>query len=339
MRARVIRRSGEELLGMIEELLELVKFDAGQVRLQPVEVDLRQFLESLAGIVKVKAEHRGLSFEAEFADDLPATVKLDDKRLRQVLLKLLDDLMKSMSHGCVKLRALCPTAGRLRVEGADQAAAVRQRDREHRDRAGATVIAREDGAVSGAMHEAQQASAAYGGLGVPINRRLVELMGGDIGVESGSHGCGFWLELDVPFTDKQPEPIGTEPMTDAPVHEQRALAPSAPNATSPTPPGQGAAAMLTPPPEQVKELYRLAMIGNMRTIREHVVLLAEQDARLATFAQHVAALAERFESRAIVELIRGLQERDPGQGEPGVSEEAPRPPGAYSDGAAGEEAT
>lgn len=185
------------------------------------------------------------------------------------------------------------------------------------------------------MDEAPGSWAGCTGMGVPVNRRLVELMGGDIGVDSGPAGCGFWIELGIPAADGQPKASDAVPQNEG--ESARVPDGRAHNAEAFARPLESETPMHMPLPEQVEELYRLSMIGNMRAIREHALGLAEQDAGLVTFAWHIATLAEHFESRAIVELMRGLQERPQGPEGTGVSEEAARTPGAYSGGAVGEE--
>ena len=68
------------------------------------------------------------------------------------------------------------------------------------------------------------------------------------------------------------------------------------------------AMLVAPPPEEVEQLYRLARIGNMRSIRQRAEELAAQDPRYALFAERIELLASRFQSRAIVELIARYRE-------------------------------
>jgi CheY-like chemotaxis protein len=77
---------------------------------------------------------------------------------------------------------------------------------------------------------------------------------------------------------------------------------------TPAQPGMPTGPMVVPPPAEVETLYKLARIGNMRSIRVHADKLAAQDARYSFFAQRLSLLASRFQSRAIMELIEQYRE-------------------------------
>jgi signal transduction histidine kinase/CheY-like chemotaxis protein len=189
-----IRESGEHLLTLINDLLDLSKIEAGRLDLYAEPADLPLFLRIVADIITVKAQEKGLSFEYEFAPDLPSAIVMDEKRLRQILLNLLGNAVKFTEHGQVTLRVrrLSETDAtvRLRFEiqdtgvgiGADQLELIFRPF----EQAGST----------------QQRSGGSG-LGLAISRQLVRMMGNDIHVESQlGQGSLFWFELVVPITGR-----------------------------------------------------------------------------------------------------------------------------------------
>jgi len=101
-----IHESGQHLLTLINDILDLARVEAGKMSLHPAAVNLGMFLHVVANIMRVKAEEKGLAFSYELAPGLPATVTIDETRLRQVLLNLLGNAVKFTDGGGVSLRVL-----------------------------------------------------------------------------------------------------------------------------------------------------------------------------------------------------------------------------------------
>ena len=197
-----ILSSGEHLLALIDDILDLAQIDAGKLVLAPSLTRMSTQLESVTDIVRVKAEEKGIEFHYETAG-LPTIVMVDAKRLRQVLLNLLSNAVKFTDVGQVSLRV-------LRVPSIDDS--------------GATVRLRfevEDSGI-GMSHEhigrlfqpfEQLAEAprrdSGSGLGLAISQQLVALMGGEIEVQSQlGQGSLFKFDLEVP--------VASKPAADAP---------------------------------------------------------------------------------------------------------------------------
>src|SRR5205085_4713429 len=100
-----IQHSGEHLLTLIDDVLDLAKVEAGKVDLYPEPVDLREFLLRIADIMHVRAQDKDLQFVFDVPEDVPRTVCVDAKRLRQVLFNLLSNAVKFTDHGAVTLWA------------------------------------------------------------------------------------------------------------------------------------------------------------------------------------------------------------------------------------------
>jgi PAS domain S-box-containing protein len=188
---KIIRESGQHLLALINDILDLAHIDAAKVELNPTDVALPAFLAVVADIVRVKAEEKSLLFVERFAPDLPCSVRADEKRLRQVLLNLLSNAVKFTDSGEVVLAVtagnLTPTSVRLRCEVRDSGIGMTaaQRARLFKPFEQVSEVGRRDGGS---------------GLGLAISRELVRLMGGDIEVSTeAGHGSRFWFEVDLPL--------------------------------------------------------------------------------------------------------------------------------------------
>ncbi|MBW8778906.1 MAG: response regulator, partial [Burkholderiales bacterium] len=188
---KIIRESGQHLLTLINDILDLARIDAAKVELNPADIALGTFLAVVADIVRVKAEEKSLLFVEQFAPDLPPSVHADEKRLRQVLLNLLSNAVKFTDRGEVVL-AVSATAR--------NAASVTLRF-EVRD-SGIGMTESQTARLFKPFEQVGDAHRREGGtgLGLAISRELVRLMGSDVHVAS-SPGAGsrFWFELALPL--------------------------------------------------------------------------------------------------------------------------------------------
>ena len=182
-----IQQSGEHLFTLINDVLDLAKIEAGKLELLPAEIALPRFLRTIADIIRVKAEQKCLEFVCEGFADLPAGVLGDEKRLRQVVLNLLDNAVKFTERGRVILRVGLLPNSLLRFEVEDSGAGIAAEYLE--------TIFRPFEQVGDPMHRPGGT-----GLGLAISRQLVRMMGGDIFVETRSgHGSRFWFDLNLPI--------------------------------------------------------------------------------------------------------------------------------------------
>ena len=182
----VIRQSGEHLLTLINDILDLAKIEAGKLELYPGEIRLDKFLRTIAGMIGVRAERKLLAFTCDTAPDLPACIHADEKRLRQVLLNLLANAVKFTERGQITLRVKFTPPGRLRFEVEDTGVGIDPARRE---------------AIFQPFEQAGELPQRIGGagLGLAISRQFVQLMGGDIAVDSRpGEGSTFSFELQVP---------------------------------------------------------------------------------------------------------------------------------------------
>jgi signal transduction histidine kinase/DNA-binding NarL/FixJ family response regulator len=100
----IVQQSGEHLLTLVNDILDLSKIEAGKMELSPTQVHLPVFLDDIASIIRVRVEAKDLGFTFQAMGDLPIWVKADETRLRQILLNLLDNAIKFTEAGQVTLR-------------------------------------------------------------------------------------------------------------------------------------------------------------------------------------------------------------------------------------------
>ena len=414
-----IQQSGEHLLMLINDILDLSRIEAGKLELFLDVVDLRTFLQGLTDTMAIKAEEKGLIFTLDAEPDLPPAVQVDDKRLRQVLLNLLDNAVKFTDHGGVGLRVCRLDDGqaiaRLRFEVQDT---------------GVGIAPEQLDAIFLPFEQVGDPQRRFGGtgLGLAITRQLVRRMGSEVRIDSEpGRGSRFWFDVALHAAASPPLPAPPAPRiigydgerrrvlvvddvsgnraviadllgslgfdvleadqgeaalkiieTDPPDlvlmdilmpvmdglaatlrlrampayaklpiimlsagasepereksvqvgadvflvkpidfgellrHIGRLLGLAWRHAAPPMParvePEADATAMVAPPPDEMEQLFRLARIGNMRSIRERAEQLAAMDPRYAPFAERLELLASRFQSRAILELIAHYRE-------------------------------
>ena len=190
----VIQHSGEHLLTLINDILDLAKIEAGKMELSLAGFQLAKFVQILVEIVGVKAAQKGLDFVCDMAPDLPQWIRADEKRLRQVLLNLLSNAVKFTDRGQVVLRVRSSPPDRLRFEVQDS---------------GVGIAAHQLESIFQPFEQAGDVQRRLGGtgLGLPISRQYVRLMGGDIQVESRlGQGSTFWFELQMQVVQTETAP-------------------------------------------------------------------------------------------------------------------------------------
>ncbi|WP_280151608.1 ATP-binding protein [Piscinibacter sp. XHJ-5] len=199
---RIIEESGQHLLTLINDILDWARMDVGRMELFPGDTPLADFLGVVSEIVQVKADEKNLLFVQDFAPDLPATVQVDEKRLRQVLLNLLSNAVRFTDAGQVTLRVRRLALPRWQNRAQPQDNTVRLRF-EVEDTGIGMTQAQADKLFQPFEQVAEKPRREGGtGLGLAISRQLVHLMGGDIGLRTQpDHGSCFWFELVLPASD------------------------------------------------------------------------------------------------------------------------------------------
>jgi signal transduction histidine kinase len=187
---QIFRRAGDNLLHLVNDILDLSKVEASQLELERTGFSLSDLLEKVREMVAVRAHEKGLALVCEIAPEVPRDLIGDPTRLRQVLLNLLGNALKFTESGEVALRvtpdADASASSVLRFTISDT---------------GIGIPDEKLGAVFERFTQADSSTTRrYGGsgLGLTISKRLVELMGGRISVESGD-GKGSVFYFTVPL--------------------------------------------------------------------------------------------------------------------------------------------
>ena len=193
-----IRNCGDALLGIIDDILSFSKLESGMVEIEQVPFGLARLVNAAVRVSLGAAQAKGLELTFELRPELPAFVRGDEKRLRQVLLNLLSNAVKFTPRGSVRLRVRGSEADgepRLRFEVVD------------------TGIGIPESAKDRLFKEFSQADASINrrfggtGLGLAISKRLIEAMGGAIGVVSTpGAGSTFWFEIPLQVAEPTAEP-------------------------------------------------------------------------------------------------------------------------------------
>jgi signal transduction histidine kinase/DNA-binding response OmpR family regulator len=184
----IINRSGEHLLGLINDVLDVAKIEAGRSELEIAPCDLGGLLKDVTDMIWPRASEKGLTLRVETP---PSTlfIRTDPARLRQVLINLLDNAVKFTDHGSVTLRVKASPA----PDGRALALTFEVED------TGEGIPAGDEASIFDAFVQAGAAKRQEGtGLGLTISRQIIGLMGGTIRVESTpGRGSRFVTEIVV----------------------------------------------------------------------------------------------------------------------------------------------
>ena len=271
----VVERSGEHLLMLINDLLDLAKIEAGRLDISASLFDLPQLVKHAADIASVRAHQSGLAFAYRVAEDVPAQVRGDERAIRQVLFNLLGNAVKFTERGKVEFRVSVVNANagstRVRFEIEDTGSGIDcddlQRIFEPFDRGAA------DSRVEGT------------GLGLSITKRLVAAMGGALNVVSEQgKGSTFSVELDLGVPADVLHSIATasaDPHRINGVHVDGSVA---------------------------TELYDLAMKGDVTELLSRVESAAQRDTGGAPLYEEVRRLARKYDMKGVRRVLQRVHE-------------------------------
>ncbi|NEO92083.1 MAG: response regulator [Moorea sp. SIO3G5] len=210
----IIEQSGNHLLTLINDILDLSKIEARKMELYPSDLHFQTFIESVVAIIRMRALEKDILFKYDPVGDLPNGIQADQKRLRQILINLLGNAVKFTDHGQVTLRVSLIeqqhtasiittsiiTTSVIRFEVIDSGVGMSPEQLE-------TIFQPFE-----QVGDTQRRSAGTG-LGLAISKQLVELMGGQLMVTSElGKGSTFWFDIPFPIvktvTNAKPEIVG-----------------------------------------------------------------------------------------------------------------------------------
>jgi PAS domain S-box-containing protein len=191
---QIIHRNGEHLLGLINDILDLSKVEAGKMRVERVPCSPVQIVEEAVSLTRVRAIEKGLTLDVRYEFPLPETILSDPARVRQILVNLVGNAVKFTSHGRVEIVVRCTTD----VQAGQAVLAFDVKD------TGIGMTPEQIGRLFQPFAQADSCTTRqYGGtgLGLAISKRLAEALGGDIHVVSRP-GEGstftFTMEAELP---------------------------------------------------------------------------------------------------------------------------------------------
>ncbi|HEY9607580.1 MAG TPA: AAA family ATPase [Allocoleopsis sp.] len=217
----IITRSGEHLLTLINQVLDLSKIEAGRTTLNETSFDLHRLLDDLEDMFQLKAEDKGLQLLFERTPDVPQFVRTDEVKLRQVLINLLNNAIKFTCEGGVSVRVRSVISNGEDSSNYQLPITNYQLQFEVED-SGAGIAKEELDSLFEAFMQTRtgQQSSEGTGLGLPIARSFVQLMGGEMTVSSQvGHGSLFKFDITVSVVEtaqsKSQQPtrrvVGLEP--------------------------------------------------------------------------------------------------------------------------------
>lgn len=199
----IFQSSGEMLLSIINDVLDLSKIEAGEISLEKAVIDMNEFVDRTREIVAGRAVQKGLDFSIEVDSDVPTQLIGDPIRLRQVLVNLIDNGVKFTENGSIRL-VIAPTEkeqpGSLTFKVIDTGIGIPTSVQEQ-------IFRRFTQADASTTRE-------YGGtgLGLSICRRLVDIMGGTIKLDSTlGQGATFYFSIDFDLPEKHETTVGSRP--------------------------------------------------------------------------------------------------------------------------------
>ena len=181
----IINRSGEHLLALINDVLEMAKIEAGRITLEVAPFDLGEMVRDVADMMRLRAEKKGLRLLLDQSCDFPRHILGDEARLRQILVNLVDNAVKFTVTGGIAIRLGLKQNKRqhLLIEVEDSGTGISPEDQQR--------------IFSPFVQLAEAAKKKGTGIGLTITKQFVELMGGRIAVDS-TPGKGSLFRVDVP---------------------------------------------------------------------------------------------------------------------------------------------
>ena len=186
----IISNSGENLLSLINNVLDISKIEADHMVKENADINLVQFLREIEALMSVKVEDKGLNFDLEISPDLPQAIIVDPGKLRQILTNLIANAVKYTEKGQLSLKVNVvkkesPGLVRLRFEMVDSGIGISEKDQRS--------------IFSPFQQSGSQPATENGtGLGLAICKQFVELLDGNIGVVSNlGMGSVFYFEIPV----------------------------------------------------------------------------------------------------------------------------------------------
>lgn len=189
---RVIHRCGEHLLALIEDILDLSKIEARKMELKPTEFDFAEFIHGVTAICRIRASQKGIAFNCEYLTSIPKAIAADEKKLRQILINLIGNAIKFTEVGGVTFK--------IYAQNKTEITTTNVKIRFQIEDTGIGIATDEFSKIFSPFEQVgnTRRHTEGTGLGLAISHQLVEIMGGELNVESTlGQGSIFWFELEL----------------------------------------------------------------------------------------------------------------------------------------------
>lgn len=291
----IIYESGTHLLTLINDILDISKIEAGKMDLRPREMLFTRFLESVVGIIRMRAMEKELEFIYKSDPSLPTVIEADEMRLRQVLLNLLGNAIKFTDKGLVTFRVIRPD-----TEDWKPGTAIRtpQPSARIRFEIEDTGVGMRPGQLNNIFLPFEQAGDTERktegtGLGLAISRQLLLLMNSEIQVRSElNKGSLFWFEANFFVRDKiikdGQKNLPAEQIYGKKSFEDKNL---------------GSPEIIPPPQEELEVLYEMAMLGIMERVEDRAKYIEETDKKYIQFSNRLKKFAGNYEDEKLLSFI------------------------------------
>ncbi|KPA13216.1 protein containing ATP-binding region, ATPase-like protein [Candidatus Magnetomorum sp. HK-1] len=287
----VMHRSGEHLLMLINDILDLSKIEAQKMELFPVTIPLDDFLDNIVEIIRIRANNKNIEFIYKKSPDLPSAIRADDKRLRQILFNLLGNAVKFTLKGKVTFDISCKDKGicfKITDTGVGISSANQKKIFQSFQQVDSAITRREGT-----------------GLGLPISKRLISLMNSKLYLDSqAGKGSTFWFTVEFPKIEmNSPEAFGNKYELSARAGKEFKILSQQPSSLESIPKTNK---HIKPPPKNVLEtLNQLAIKGDILRIKKKAIILVE-NVDYAIFGQRLYDLSTAFNINEIKKMIGGF---------------------------------
>jgi len=206
-----MQKSGEHLLTLINDILDLSKIEAQKMDLHQHPFHLTEFLKNIVDMIQIRAEQKKLDFQCNFAEDLPLAVNSDETRLRQVLVNLLGNAVKFTEQGQIIFQVKRQLATNVEKNQAIKDSDLQLVNLHFQVKDTGTGIAPEHLKIifEPFQQVGEERYITEGtGLGLPLSQKFVTMMGGTLHAKSTlNEGSTFWFDLQLPEVKTwQPDP-------------------------------------------------------------------------------------------------------------------------------------
>lgn len=295
----VIHRSGEYLLTIINDLLDLSKIEAGRLEMEPTEFYLPTVLDNLVEMTRIRANEKQLVFRYEQLSELPLMVYGDEKRLRQVLLNVLGNAVKFTQQGEILFQVGEPASfasGPDKLEQQQETSLLRFLIKD----TGVGIAPERLEDIFFPFHQVRQKTLAVEGtgLGLAISQRLLNIMGSHLHIQSvPARGSIFWFDLKL-----------TQVAGSFSGGEKKNLWKDENEIDNETGSCKCVSNLELPSEEELIKLRQFAEMRSITDIQRALERMKHQDARLLPFIKYMQSFAQHYQFTYIINAITSFLE-------------------------------